>query len=134
MAESAVEDCTYANPALVQAYIDALDAWVSVSHLRFGPSEQDDRALALAFWPNPRGSTPKGLSAFMGAEDPAVAGPDEFATVSVAARGLYALEYLLFDPQVSSTENPAYRCSLIQAVTNNISSNAEAILAGWQGG
>ena len=70
MAESAVEDCNYANPAPVQAYNGAFDAWVSVSHLRFGPSEQDDRALALAFWPNPRGSTPKGLSAFIGAEDP----------------------------------------------------------------
>jgi len=33
------------------AYHVAFDAWMSVSHLRFGPSEADDRAFAIAFYP-----------------------------------------------------------------------------------
>lgn len=134
LAESAAEDCIPTNPTLVQAYHDAFDAWVSMSHLRFGPSEQDDRAFALAFWPDPRGSTPKALSALIRAEDTAVADPSEFETVSIAARGFYALEFLLFDPQFATSKNPAYHCALIRAVTKDMSSNADGILAGWQDG
>ncbi|MEL6414071.1 MAG: imelysin family protein [Pseudomonadota bacterium] len=134
LAESAAEDCTPASPALIDAYHDAFDAWVGVSHLRFGPSEQDDRAFALAFWPDPRGSTPKALSALIRNADDAVTDPVEFEAISIAARGFYALEFLLFDPQLSNSENPAYHCALIRAVTNDISSNADAILAGWQDG
>ena len=91
------------------------DAWVGVSHLRFGPSEQDDRAFALAFWPDPRGSTPKALAALIRDEDPVVSNPDDFSTVSIAARGFYALEFLLFDPQFATAENTDYLCALIQA-------------------
>ena len=39
----------------------ATEAWVAVSHLRFGPAEADNRAFSLAFWPDPRGATPRGL-------------------------------------------------------------------------
>ena len=35
--------------AVKSAYNEAFDAWMLVSHLRFGPSEKDDRAFALAF-------------------------------------------------------------------------------------
>ena len=90
LAESAAEDCTPASPALIDAYHDAFDAWVGVSHLRYGPSEQDDRAFALAFWPDPRGSTPKALSALIRNADDAVTDPVEFEAISIAARGFYA--------------------------------------------
>ncbi|WP_049645649.1 imelysin family protein [Candidatus Rhodobacter oscarellae] len=121
-------------PGLLSAYHAAFDAWVGVGHLRFGPSEQDDRAFALAFWPDPRGSTPKALAGLVKSRDAAVNAPDEFAEISVAARGFYALEFLLFDAQFAQPRDAAYRCALIQAVTKDISSNAAAILAGWQNG
>lgn len=59
--QAAAADCSPESPELRAAYGAAFDAWVGVSHLRFGPSEVDDRAFALAFWPDPRGSTPKAL-------------------------------------------------------------------------
>lgn len=41
------------------AWEDAAEAWIAVSHLRFGPSETDNRAFALAFWPIRAGRPPK---------------------------------------------------------------------------
>lgn len=129
---AAAEDCAPDVPALVAAYHDAFDAWVRVSHLRFGPSEKDDRAFALAFWPDPRGSTPKTLAALTRDEDPVVDDPDAFATVSVAARGFYAMEFLLFDAQFREVENADYHCALVRAVSTDIAGNAAAILEDWQ--
>lgn len=134
LADSAAADCSPESGALIADYHDAFDAWVGVSHLRFGPSERDDRAFALAFWPDPRGATPKALAALIRNEDPIVATPDGFATVSVAARGFYALEFLLFDPQFAPEDGAVYHCRLMQALTVDIARTSAAILQGWEGG
>jgi predicted lipoprotein len=134
LAAAATETCSPENPNLIDAYHDAFDAWVRVSHLRFGPSEQDDRAFALAFWPDPRGSTPKALAALIRAEDAAVSDSEAFATVSIAARGFYALEFLLFDPQFAPADATGYQCRLIQAVTTDIAITSAAIHTGWVDG
>jgi predicted lipoprotein len=128
----AEKNCSPKNPALLTAYHRAFDAWIGVSHLRFGPSEQEDRAFALAFWPDPRGSTPKTLATLIRDQDTVVASTEAFATVSVAARGFYALEFLLFDPQFASGDK--YMCDLLQAVAADIETNANAILKEWQSG
>ncbi|MYH58626.1 MAG: imelysin family protein [Boseongicola sp. SB0675_bin_26] len=136
LASAASSDCRPESPALRAAYHDAFDAWIAVSHLRFGPSEHEDRAFALAFWPDPRGSTPKSLAALLRDEDPIIDSRESFATVSVAARGFHALEFLLFDAHYIRIEGAAadYRCALIQAVCQDISINAAAILGDWQNG
>lgn len=130
---AAAADCTATGTALREAYHEAFDAWIRVSHLRFGPSEVDDRAFALAFWPDPRGSTPKTLSSLIRDADPVVNTAEEFATVSVAARGFYALEFLLYDLYERVPEN-AYYCDLIRAVTSDIALNTTAIHQDWQEG
>lgn len=134
LAMAADTDCSPESPPLIQTYHDAFDAWVGVSHLRFGPSEQDDRAFALAFWPDPRGSTPKSLATLIEDEDPVVRDVQDFATVSIAARGFYALEFLLFDPQFAVRQKEAYLCALVKAVTRDIALSSAAILDGWQSG
>ena len=134
LAAQAASDCAATSRDLRAAYHDAFDAWVRVSHLRFGPSEQDDRAFALAFWPDSRGSTPKALSSMIRAQDPAVNSPEHFARVSVAARGFYALEFLLYDEQFMQMGDADYRCALIRAVSADIYVNADAILDVWKSG
>lgn len=133
LATAAAKPCDADRSDLIPAYHDAFDAWIGVSHLRFGPSEKDDRAFALAFWPDPRGSTPKTLASLMRDEDPVVKDPTDFAKVSVAARGFYAMEFLLFDAQFVAAENSSYHCALVRAVANDIAANASAILSDWQG-
>ncbi|MBM7067086.1 imelysin family protein [Actibacterium sp. 188UL27-1] len=134
LADAAQADCTPGNAHLNTAYHAAFDAWIMVSHLRFGPSEQDDRAFALAFWPDTRGATPKTLAALLRDQDPVVRSPEAFQTVSVAARGFYALELLLYDPQFQQNEAVGYRCTLITTLTQGIAASAAAILDDWEGG
>lgn len=132
LATAAGTHCEGTDPALRDAYGTAFDAWIEASHLRFGPTEQDDRAFALSFWPDTRGATPKALAGLIASADPVVDSEDGFATVSIAARGFYALEYLAYDDAIMAMETPAYRCALVQAITTDIAANSDAILRAWQ--
>ena len=132
LSRAAENDCAADSPSLRTAYHEAFDAWISVSHLRFGPSEQEDRAFALAFWPDTRGKTPKALAGLLASEDAAVLSLRDFAEVSIAARGFYALEFLLYDPAYS--EGDAYHCALVRAVSGDIARIADEILIDWEGG
>lgn len=108
---------------VVDEWSAAVTAWVSVSHLRFGPSEADNRAFALAFWPDPRAATPKALASILAQYNPIIA--DE----SVAGRGFYAMEFLLFDPAFANADG---RCALIAALAEDADATARAIEEDWQ--
>ncbi|MFZ1470275.1 MAG: imelysin family protein [Paracoccaceae bacterium] len=109
------------------AYQAAFDAWIGVQHLRFGPVEQDGLGLAIAFWPDPKGSGARAQMALL-TGDPAALAPDQFAQESVAARGFFALERLLYP----AGELPADPCPLIRATTADLARIATRINADWQ--
>ncbi len=131
LAETAATGCNPTSPPLRAAYHDAFDAWVAVSHLRFGPTEVDDRAFALAFWPDIRGATPKALSALIRDEDEIARSAEAYANMSIAARGFYAMEFLLYDDAITSMGSDAYRCQLVQTVAADIAVLTAAIDADW---
>ena len=124
--------CAPGDAALQDAFGSAFDAWIRVSHLTFGPAEEDNRLFALAFWPDGRGMTPRSLTALIEGADPVVEVAEAFATVSIAARGFYALEVLLYDDTVSTMGDAAYRCALVQAITGDIAATAGAIRDDWE--
>lgn len=134
LAATAQTDCAATSETLRRAYDSAFDAWIAVSHLRFGPSEVNNRAFALAYWPNSRGATPKTLAALIADADPAANTADSFSEVSIAGRGFYALEFLLYDDQLSTMGSADYRCTLVKAVTADIAVQSRAILDDWQQG
>jgi len=129
LATVAHENCSPDSEALQIAYHNAFDAWTRVSHLRFGPSEVNNRAFALAFWPDPRGKTPKALARLLADQDVALLTPEAFEELSIAARGFYALEYLLFEPQLQ--QPAAYACALVEAGTADIARLSARIAADW---
>ncbi|WP_227267825.1 imelysin family protein [Roseobacter weihaiensis] len=129
---AAEAECRPESPALLAAYGEAFDAWVRISHLRFGPSEQNNRAFALAFWPDPRGATPKALARLMAVGQGSLGTLDTFQTVSIAARGFYAMEFLLFDAQFRAAEDAETRCALVQLLAADIADTSADILAAWQ--
>jgi len=131
LAEAAQTDCRATSEPLQQAYHRAFDAWITVNHLRFGPTEQENRAFALAFWPDTKGFTPKSLAKLIASEDPVINTPDSYDTVSIAARGFYALEFMLYDPKISIAGTDDYRCALIRAITNDIATTAHDIFNDW---
>ncbi|MGY9048967.1 MAG: imelysin family protein, partial [Rhodobacterales bacterium] len=110
----------------------AFDAWMGVSHLRFGPVEDEGRSVIIAFWPDAKGMTPKGLSRLIADEDPIVKDPKAFKDVSVAARGLFALEFLLYDDQFDATA--PYTCDLVRAVTADLADIAGKVSDAWKDG
>ena len=126
------DDCDPASETLRASYGDAFDAWIGASHLRFGPTETDNRAFALAFWPDSRGATPRALAALIADEDKIAQSPESYAEMSIAARGFYAMEYLLYDETLSTAGDPAYHCTLVQTVAGDIAANSAAILNDWQ--
>ncbi|MGH1577009.1 imelysin family protein [Planktotalea sp.] len=134
LAHAAENECSPNSVALQTAYGHAFDAWISVSHLRFGPTEENDRAFALAFWPDTRGVTPRSLSKLIATQDSIAESPAEYQQVSIAARGFYALEFLLFDDRLRTAADPNYHCRLIQTITQDIQANSQAIKTDWHEG
>ena len=125
LSETAEADCT---PGAVRpAFTEAYDAWVSVSHIRFGPVELQGTALAMAFWPDPKDSTGKALARLTAAQDSIVDDASAFPEVSVAAQGFTALERLLFEPQ----PDPAYACRLTRAITRGLAEKSTDLVQAW---
>lgn len=131
LAAASAVTCDRSDPAVLAAFDTAWDAWIRIGHLRFGPTETDNRAFALGYWPDTRGTIPKTLARLVADEDAAVADPEAFAEVSIAGRGFTALEFLLFDPQMG--EDTAYQCQLRQAIAVDIALNASLIADDWDG-
>lgn len=134
LSESAAQDCDPTSATLRSAFGRAFDAWISASHLRFGPSEIDDRAFALAFWPDTRSVTPKTLSSLLTHSDPIATSVQGYAEVSIAARGFYALEFLLYDTALSAAGSAEYRCTLIQTIAADAAKTSASIARDWTAG
>lgn len=109
---------------------DAFDAWLGIAHLRLGPMEEEGRALAIAFWPDPKGIGARQTEALRRAADPAMLAPASMAEQSVALRGLFGLERLLYAPAAPQ----GYDCDLIHALSRDLARMAAETRAGWQDG
>ena len=127
LAASAAKDCSAA--AVRPAFNAAFDAWLGVEHVRFGPVEENGIGLAIAFWPDPKGSGAKSQRALL-LGDPALLQPAAFAQQSVAARGLTGLERLIY-PRADLPGDP---CALIRATANDLAVTAHKIDDAWTGG
>lgn len=126
---AALDTCA---PAALQAGWNlAFDAWLGVAHLRLGPVEEEGRVLAIAFWPDPKGIGARQTAGLLAAADPATLTPDHIAEQSVAARGLFGMERLLFPPEPLAGDYP---CALTHALADDLARMAAETLAGWQGG
>ncbi len=137
LAAEADAACSGAGPIeaapVKAAFNRAFDAWVGVEAVRFGPLDDNNAGFAIAFWPDTKGATPRTLDAMLAAQDPVVDDPRAFASVSVAARGLFALDYLLYDPEAKPIAAEDYSCRLLTAITRDLATTAATVLAGWQG-
>ncbi|WP_417722400.1 imelysin family protein [Salipiger sp.] len=128
MAETAAADC--APEAVQPAYQAAFDAWTAVGDIRIGPSETG--VLSIEFWPDTRGFTPKTLSRLIADEDPVGRDPVAFADTSIAARGLFALDLMLYDPAYAGYAEGDYSCALVRTITRDLARQAGALDAAWR--
>jgi uncharacterized protein len=121
---AATDSCDAAT--LTPAFNAAYDAWMGVAHLHLGPSEEEGRALAILFWPDPKGLGAKAQRALL-TGDPTLISSGTLAQQSVAARGLAGLERLLYPAEPL----PANPCPLIRATADDLASMADAIAQEW---
>lgn len=128
--------CSSAGPIAAApveaAYTRAFDAWIGVEQFRFGPAEENNARFAIAFWPDTKGATQRTIDAMVATEDPAVNDTAAFSEVSVAARGLFALDHLLFDPEAEPIEAGSYRCRLLVAIARDMTATATRVLTRWR--
>ena len=127
--QAAAADCR--AESLRPAYNLAFDAWLGVAHLHLGPVEDEGRSLAIAFWPDPKGLGAKVQAAMFRSKDPAAADPAAFAEVSVAARGLFGLERLLYPD--SPLSDGGYACALTRATAHDLARMAMEVEKAWRG-
>ena len=127
LADTAAADCT--APALRPGLDAAFDAWLPVGDLRIGPSETG--ALSVAFWPDPRGFTQRTLARLVAEEDPVAGDVAGYAEVSIAARGLYALEMLIHDPEFAGYGAGSYACRLAATMAADLDRQASALATAW---
>lgn len=130
LSNTAEKDCTAA--AVQPAYQATFDAWMGLSHLAFGPLETDGRALAIEFWPDPRGIAGRTVQGLVADEDPVIDDVQGFSGVSVAGRGLMALDRLLYDDAFSDYQQGDYTCSYVTAISVDLARMADDIDRDWQ--
>lgn len=114
------------------AFHEAFDAWMWVADIRLGPSETG--ALPIMFWPDTRGFTRRSLARLIADEDPIGLDAQDYAHVSIAARGLMALERLLFDPEFATYADGSYTCQLVGTIAADLATQARDLSAAWEGG
>jgi len=124
---AAAADCR--AEAVAPAWQAAFDAWMAVADLRLGPSESG--ALSIAFWPDDRGFTRRTLARLVADKDAVALDPAAYAHVSIAARGLFALEMLLYDPEFAAYDAGSYTCTLVRTVATDLARQAAMIGAAW---
>jgi len=116
---------------LLQRYHDAMDAWMGIQHIRFGPVELFLRSYRFYFWPEARGKVAGAVVDLLAVADTAALAPEALADASVAVQGLPAVEHLLFIEQV----DPGTRaCRLLAGVAANMHRMARGIIDDWRGG
>mgnify|MGYP000403939711 CR=1 FL=1 len=115
------------------AYNAAMDAWMDVQHLRFGPALLFLRYDRLEFWPDKRGVVRRHLSQMLAEHDPKALEPHTFANGSVAVQGFPALERLMFDSGDDVWATP-FGCQVVMAIGRNLHEIAAGLLADWRDG
>lgn len=130
LARAAQSSCDPAS--LAAPFHAAFDAWMPLADVRLGPSEQ--AALSIAFWPDSRGFTEKALRQILSANDPVAADPAAYAHVSIAARGFFALEKMLFDPAFAPRPDAPLNCTLVQTIAADLAAQAAALETAWAEG
>lgn len=126
---AAQADCT--DTALRPAYQEAFDAWMGIAHLTLGPLEEDGRGLAIAFWPDTRGMVGRSVARMVAEEDP-IATSGDYAEVSIAARGLFALERLLYDDDFAGYGAESYPCTLVRAMAADLAELGREVDTAWR--
>lgn len=125
--------------AFKTAFLNGVDAWQGIQHVRFGPVDLFMRSMRMAFWPDPRDTAGRQLEQVLAKRDKTAIEPKGFADHSVAVQGFPALERLLYDDGadkalLAKDEAGAFRCAFARAVSQNLKTVAADLVREWAEG
>jgi len=119
------------------AYDEAMDAWMGVQHIGFGPAELFMRSYRIQFWPQARGKFGSAVEELLATDDPSQLTPEALRNASVAAQGLPAIEVLLYAPDADlpgDEGDGVSRCDVLVATSANVEEMTAGLLSDWTGG
>ena len=121
---------------LRERFHEAMDAWMGVQHLRFGPVDLLMRGYRFYFWPQARGKVAEAIADIVAAGEDDTALAARIGRANVAVQGLLAVEVLLYDERYlgAGPGGGATGCGLLTAATANMRTMAAGILADWRDG
>ena len=111
--------------------------WGRIQYISFGPISEHQRAFRIEYWPDKRNVVGRQLAEVLKKQEYAALEPERFATTTVGVQGLPALERMLFgDDALSELKEPgvAFRCALFAAISKNLETIAQDVVAGWTEG
>ncbi|WP_119300380.1 imelysin family protein [Dongia deserti] len=120
-----------------QQFAAVAAAWAQIQYISFGPIFEHQRAFRIEYWPDKRNVVGRQLAEVLKEQDRAALEPKRFATTTVGVQGLPALERLLFaDDALAELNGPntSFRCSLFDAIGNNLKTIARDVVTGWTEG
>ena len=133
LARTAVGDCRAESPDLLAAWNGAMDAWLAVQGVRFGPLEEANRRQSIAYWPDTNAHRPRALARILSGQDPILQTPDRYGDEPVSARGLYALETMLYDPAFRGYGSQDPGCALVVAASADLAQVTAEVNTEWAG-
>lgn len=115
------------------AFHHTMDAWQSIQHIRSGPIEMMMRNYSMQFWPDKKNHVGKHLDKLIADKDSKSLTTDDFYSITVAVRGLPAIERLLFDPAaLKELQNDAFRCQVLERISAYVDEMSQAVTSEWQ--
>jgi predicted lipoprotein len=131
MHERSLVDCRAV--AMEQSYHLAFDAWVATSIYQFGPIQDIGGPLNIGFWPDKKGFTRKVLTKLITQKDMSINDPELFDQISIAGKGFFALELMMFDDQYENYGQDSYECALVQEISKDLAVKATHLSDSWDG-
>ncbi|MEL7024105.1 MAG: imelysin family protein [Pseudomonadota bacterium] len=117
---------------LTAAWRATMTAWQSITIVRVGPVEENNRRFRIQFFPDPNNAVVNNVTSLINDAQPI--DQARVANSPVGAQGLPAMEYLLFD--LGGLDDPVEgprRCELAIAITENLDAMADELAAAWDG-
>jgi len=116
------------------AWVKAMDAWMRIQAINFGPIRSLDLAYKIQFWPDPRDMVGSELQTQIAqASTDAAAMKAKIDKASVAVHGLPAIEALLYPEEndaLALFQQPG-RCQVLNAVSANLLDSSDQLQSAW---
>lgn len=118
------------------SFASLVGSWGTISVLRFGPIQSQNRFERIFFWPDSRGVIVRQVQGVLASKDESALTVDGLASKSVALQGLSALEFVLHGSGSHELLEKAqsHRCFYGLAVARGIEQTALEIKQEWANG